>query len=251
MKLNAKVCIVTGGNRGIGFAIAKCYLEEGATVVVADIRQPSTEISELATDNHRLIYHQTDVSNSLSIQNMVDTVISAFGRIDVLVNNAGIEFAKTVIDTTEAEWDALMGVNLKGVFLVSKACLPHMIKSGSGVLVNVASELGVVGEANVAAYCASKGGVIMLTKAMAIDHGQHGIRINALCPGPIETELLNEVFQSCDDPQGLRESFEERIILNRLGHPQEIAKAALFLASDDSSFMTGADLIVDGGWTTW
>ena len=178
---------------------------------------------------------------------MVDAAVAEFEPIDVLVNNAGIEFYKPVTTTTEDEWDRLMGVNLKGVYLCSRAVIPVMRKPGA-VIVNMASELGLIGEANVAAYCASKGGVVMLGKAMAIDHGAEGVRVNALCPGPVATELLEGVFQSADDPAGLRRSFEQRVLLGRLGTPDEVAKAAVFLASEQSSFMTGASLVLDGGW---
>ncbi len=171
-----------------------------------------------------------------------------FDPIDILVNNAGVEFYKPVTTTTEAEWDGLMDANLKGVFLCSKAVIPHLRKPGAAI-VNIASELGLVAEANVAAYCASKGGVVMLTKAMAVDHGREGVRVNALCPGPVATELLEGVFQASADPEGLRRAFEQRIVLGRLGRPDEVAQAAVFLASEASSFMTGASLVLDGGWT--
>jgi NAD(P)-dependent dehydrogenase (short-subunit alcohol dehydrogenase family) len=150
---------------------------------------------------------------------------------------------------TESEWDQLMGVNLKGVFLCSKAAIPAMRVHRNGTIINIASELGVIGAAGVAAYCASKGGVVQLSKAMAIDDAEDGIRVNCLCPGPITTELLENVFASSLEPEKMRKGFEERTILNRLGRPDEIAAAAVFLASRESSFMTGANLIVDGGWT--
>ena len=180
---------------------------------------------------------------------MVRLAEARFGNVDILVNNAGVEFAKTVLDTTVEEWDRLMAVNLKGVFLCSKAIIPLMQMRGQGVIINIASELGLVGEANVAAYSASKGGVVMLTKAMAIDHGRSGIRVNCLCPGPVATQLLEDVFAGSPDPAGLRRSFEAATVLGRIGSPDEVAGAAAFLAGDDSTFMTGANLVIDGGWT--
>lgn len=250
MRLQDKVAIVTGGQRGIGFAIAEKFTREGAHVIIADIGDAADEAAQLsAIGANKARFYKTDVGSEYDVKNMVDAVVAEHGRIDVLVNNAGIEFYKPVTTTTEDEWDRLMRVNLKGVFLCSKAAIPAMRQSG-GVIVNVASELGIVGEANVAAYCASKGGVVMLSKAMAIDHGPEGIRVNCLCPGPVSTKLLEDVFRASDDPEGMRQGFEQRMILNRLGTPEECANAALFLASNESSFMVGANLVLDGGWTT-
>lgn len=249
MDFDGKVVMVTGANRGIGFAIAELFLKQGARVVIADVSPPGPDVSALMAtypDKVRLV--PMDVSSEHSVVSGVQSILKAWGRIDILVNNAGVEFYKPVTTTTEQEWDHLMGVNLKGVFLCSKAVIPHLTKPG-GVILNIASELGLVGEANVAAYCASKGGVVMLTKAMAIDHGPEGIRVNCLCPGPISTELMEGVFRASDDPDGMRHDFESRILLNRLGTPEEVAKAAIFLAGDESSFMTGTNLVLDGGWT--
>lgn len=249
MCLNNKTTIVTGAARGIGFAITQRFLAGGATVVMADVAPANGSVHELlARHPTRARYLETDVSVAASVQSMVNAAVAEFGPIDVLVNNAGVEFYKPVTTTTEDEWDHLMGVNLKGVFLCSRAVIPVMRKPGAAI-VNIASELGLVGEASVAAYCASKGGVVMLSKAMAIDHGAEGVRVNALCPGPVATELLQGVFDSVDDPAGLRQRFEQRILLGRLGAPDEVAKAAVFLASEQSSFMTGASMVLDGGWT--
>ncbi|MBN8953729.1 MULTISPECIES: glucose 1-dehydrogenase [unclassified Rhizobium] len=250
MRLRDKVAVVTGGQRGIGFAIARKFTREGAHVTIADIGNAAEEAASLsAIGANEARFIKTDVGSERDVKSMVDAVVAEHGRIDILVNNAGIEFYKPVTTTTEDEWDRLMRVNLKGVFLCSKAAIPAMRPSG-GVIVNVASELGLVGEANVAAYCASKGGVVMLSKAMAIDHGPEGIRVNCLCPGPVSTKLLEEVFLASDDPERMRRSFEQRMVLNRLGTPDECADAALFLASEESSFMAGANLVLDGGWTT-
>ncbi len=180
---------------------------------------------------------------------MIGKAVAAYGRLDVLVNNAGIELAKKVTETTEAEWDRLMGVNLKGVFLCSKAAILVMRRLGAGVIVNVASELGVVGGSDIAAYCASKGGVVQLTKAMAIDHAADRIRVNCVCPGPIATPLLESIIAQAGDPERERRSVVDRTLLRRLGEPEEIASVILFLASDESSYMTGALVMVDGGWT--
>ncbi len=251
MKLTDKVAIITGGQRGIGFAIAQRFAREGAHVVIADIddaSQVATTISATAKNVVQSI--KTDVGSEREVQALVKKTLKLHGRIDILINNAGVEFAKPITTTTEEEWDRLMHVNLKGVFLCAKTVIPAMRQSGGGVIVNVSSELGLVGEANVAAYCASKGGVVMLSKAMAIDHGPEGIRVNCLCPGPVTTQLLEDVFTSAPDPAAMRRTFEANTVLKRLGTPEEIAAAALFLACDESAFMAGADLVVDGGWTT-
>jgi len=250
MKLENKVAIITGAKRGIGYAIAARFISEGARVVLADINDATSEAQSLSESPGRAVSIKTDVSNDADVRALIHQTVELFGRIDILVNNAGIEFAKTVVTTTESEWDQLMAVNLKGVFLCSRAAIPVMQQQKTGVIINIASELGLVGEAGVAAYCASKGGVVMLSKALAIDHGPQGIRVNCLCPGPVTTQLLEDVFASSDDPAAMREAFESQTVLKRLGRPEEIAAAAVFLASDDSSFMAGADLVVDGGWTT-
>jgi len=167
----------------------------------------------------------------------------------VLVNNAGIELAKNATDTTEEEWDRLMNVNLKGVFLCSKAAALAMRQTGGGVIVNVASELGLVGAKEIAAYCASKGGVIQLTRAMAVDHAADNIRTNCVCPGPINTPLLDRIIATSADPSNERRTTLEKTLMNRLGEPCEIANVILFLASEESSYMTGSIVVADGGLT--
>lgn len=249
MRLKDRVALITGAQRGIGHAIATRFIAEGARVVLADVTDASAEADALCASGGEACYVRADVSLESDVSEMVREAEARFGNVDILVNNAGIEFARTVLDTTVAEWDRLMAVNLKGVFLCSRAIIPAMQRRGRGVIINIASELGLVGEANVAAYCASKGGVVMLTKAMAIDHGRSGIRVNCLCPGPVATQLLEDVFTSSPDPDGLRRSFEAATVLGRIGSPDEVAGAAAFLASDDSAFMSGANLVIDGGWT--
>lgn len=249
MKLKNRVAIITGAQRGIGYAIARRYLDEGAHVVLADLNDAHEQLPGLNGAQGTASFVKTDVSIDSQVRALVSKTLELHGRVDILVNNAGIEFAKTVVTTTEDEWDRLMAVNLKGVFLCSRAVIPVMQQQGSGVIINVASELGLVGEAGVAAYCASKGGVVMLSKAMAIDHGPQGIRVNCLCPGPVTTQLLEDVFAGSDDPEGMRRTFESQTVLKRLGRPEDIAAAAAFLASDDAAFMAGSDLVIDGGWT--
>ncbi|WP_424216262.1 SDR family NAD(P)-dependent oxidoreductase (plasmid) [Streptomyces sp. BI20] len=245
MHLAGKTAIVTGAARGLGAAIAARFAAEGADVVTADVLDAAGPAAKGIG-----LHVVCDLRDEAQVADLMCRTVEAYGRIDVLVNNAGIEFAKTILDTTVEEWDDLMSVNLRGVFLASKHAIPVMAAGGGGSIVNVASELALVADAGVAAYCASKGGVVQLTKAVAVDHARDGIRANALCPGPIDTELLRVVFAAAEDPQGLRADFERRTLLGRLGTAEEVAAAALFLASDESSNMTGANLVLDGGWTT-
>jgi len=249
MLLKNKVSIITGAGSGIGLAAAKCFAAEGARVILFDIKKAHREAERIKYRGGKAIFYQVDVSQAKEVETLFKKVINKFGRLDILVNNAGIELAKTVPETTIEEWDHLMEVNLKGVFLCSKAAIPAMKRQGSGVIINVASELGLVGGSEIAAYCASKGGVVQLTKAMAIDHAADHIRVNCVCPGPVETPLLRRIIASSRNPKEGRTQIIESVPLGRLGKPEEIAKVILFLASDESSFMTGAAVAVDGGWS--
>jgi len=249
MRLEGKVAIITGAQSGIGFATALRFAAEGAKVVVADIQDAQEVRSEMARGGAEVLFIQVDVSDALQVQSLVQETVAAYGRLDVLVNNASMELAKTVTDTTEAEWNRLMDVNLKGVFLCSRAAIPVMQPQGGGVIVNVASELGLVGGTEIAAYSASKGGVVQLTKSMAIDHASDRIRVNCVCPGPVATPLLEAIIENSSDPEQERRSIVKKTLLRRVGQPEEIANVILFLASDESSYMTGSIVIVDGGWT--
>jgi len=250
MRLNEKVAIITGAKSGIGFATALRFAAEGAKVVVADVRDATQEVREITKRGAEALFVQVDVSSELQVNALIEKTVAAYGHLDVLVNNAGMELAKKVTDTTEVEWDRLINVNLKGVFLCSKAAIPVMRRNGGGVIVNVASELGLVGGSEIAAYCASKGGVVQLTKAMAIDHAGDAIRVNCICPGPVSTPLLKAIIETSSDPEEEQRSIVEKTLLKRLGRPEEIANVILFLASDESSYMTGSVVVVDGGWTT-
>jgi len=249
MKSTGKVAIVTGAGSGIGLATARRLARDGCNVVVADVRDASQETTEIATGGGMTLFVRADVSLSRQAAALVDRAVEAFGRLDILVNNAGVDLAKKVTDTTEEEWDRLMSVNLKGVFLCSRAAIPAMQRSGGGVIVNVASELGLVGGSEVAAYAASKGGVVQLTKAMAIDHAESGIRVNCVAPGPVATPLLERIIASSSDPSAERASIVNKTLLKRLARPEEIANVIAFVASDEASYMTGAVIVVDGGWT--
>ena len=251
MRLKDKVALITGGTSGIGEATALLFAKEGAKVTITgrDEKRGHAVIEQILKHGGEAIFVRTDVRHADDCRSAVDETIRAFGRLDVLFNNAGVFYAHTTVDCSEEEWDLQIDINLKGTFLMSKFALPGMIKQGSGVIINNSSGWGIVGGDAAVAYCASKGGVVLLTKAMAVDHGRQGIRVNCICPGDVETPMLPE------DARFRGMKWEDYLAgcnnrpLGRIGTADEIAKAALFLASDDSSFMTGASLIVDGGGT--
>jgi NAD(P)-dependent dehydrogenase (short-subunit alcohol dehydrogenase family) len=251
MRLANKVALITGGTSGIGEASALLFAKEGAKVAIAgrNEKRGHAVTEQILKEGSQAIFICTDVRKWEQCHRAVDETVRAFGRLDILFNNAGIFYPNTAVDCTEEEWDLQIDINLKGTFLTSKASLPGMIQQGSGVIINNSSGWGIVGGDAAVAYCASKGGVVLLTKAMAIDHGRQGIRVNCICPGDVDTPMLPEDARM----RGLK--WEDYLAgcsnrpLGRIGTANEIAKAALFLASDDSSFMTGAAVVVDGGGT--
>lgn len=250
MDLLGKVAVVTGGDSGIGRAICELFAEEGARVVIADLSEGNDTASSISRRGGTAISVRTDVRSPDDVGHLVETTIAKFGGIDILVNNAGIELLKPMVETSEVEWDKVLDTNLKGVFLVSKYAVPEIIKRDGGAIVNIASQLGLVGLENFSAYCASKGGVVLLTKAMALELAQHKIRVNCICPGPIQTSMLERELLTESDPQSARKMWASRQPVGRLGRPEEVAHAALFLASSRrSSFITGHALVVDGGYT--
>lgn len=248
MRLNEKVCIVTGGASGIGRATCLLFAREGAKVVVADIAGAAA--SEVAKECGRdAIAIVVDVANRTSVRAMVDETVRRFGRIDVLVNNAGYGFKANVVDCDEDEWDKLIAVNLNGVFYGCKYAIPIMRAQGGGAIVNTSSALGSVGVRDRAPYCATKGAINALTRAMALDHVGENIRVNCIAPGSVETPIINSVMAVTPDPAALRRQLEARQAMQRMGSPEEIAYGILYLACDESSFVTGSTLTVDGGWT--
>jgi meso-butanediol dehydrogenase/(S,S)-butanediol dehydrogenase/diacetyl reductase len=251
MRLKGKACIVTGGGSGIGRATCLLFAKEGASVVVADKRQEAAEAvaAEGAASGATMLPTMMDVSRDDDAQRVVQQTVDAFGRLDVLVNNAGYGFAGTVVDTDEEAWDDLMAVNVRGVYLCSKHAIPAMAKNGGGAIVNTASVVAAVGIRNRAAYCASKGAVAALTRAIAIDHVAEGIRCNAVAPGTIDTPYFDEILRKSPVAADSRKALEARQLLGRLGTPEEIAAGILFLASDESRFATGTILTIDGGMT--
>src|SRR5215471_19722259 len=251
MRLADKVALITGGTSGIGKATAELFAKEGAKVVITgrNEQRGQTVADEIAKDNARTLFIATDVSRAADCRRAIDQTIEKFGSLHVLFNNAGVFYAHNAVECSEQEWDEQIDTNLKGTFLMSKYALPHMIRQGSGVIINNSSGWGLVGGDKAVAYCASKGGVVLLTKAMAIDHGRQGIRVNCICPGDVDTPMLPEDARLRGlDWKTYLAGCENRP-MGRIGTPEEIAKAVLFLASDDSSFMTGAALVVDGGGT--
>ena len=251
MRLLNKVALITGATSGIGEASALLFAQEGAKVAVSGRNATrGRQVTErILKSGGQGIFIQGDVSKADDCRRMVDETIHSFGRLDVLFNNAGVFFPHTALDCSEEEWDQQIDINLKGTFLMSKYALPPMIAQGGGVIINNSSGWGIVGGDSAVAYCASKGGVVLLTKAMAIDHGRQGIRVNCICPGDVDTPMLPEDarLRGLDWKNYLAGAANRP--MGRIGTPDEIAKAVLFLACDDSSFMTGTALVVDGGGT--
>jgi len=249
MKLEGKVALITGGNSGIGSATARRLAAEGAAVVITGRNaERGEEIArEIVEAGGQATFVRSDVRLADDCRNAVERTLERYGRIDILFNNAGVFHPKTIPDCTEEEWDETIDSSLKGAFLMSKYTIPAMIAQGGGSIIHTSSGWGIQGGDKAAAYCAAKGGLIVMAKAMAIDHGKHGIRVNCVCPGDVLTPMLH------DDAEKRGMSWDDYAKgaasrpLGRIGTVDEIADAVLFLASDDSSFVTGTALVVDGG----
>ncbi|MEB2356703.1 glucose 1-dehydrogenase [Bacillus pumilus] len=251
MNLAGKVVLITGGASGIGLAAVKLFLEHGAKVAVADINEKSGKHLVKSLAHEHLAYFKTDITNESDCQITVQSVLNQFGTIDVLINNAGIEIVSPVHEMTLEDWNHIVQVNLTGVFLMSKHALPHMLEKKSGSIINTGSVGGLVGWPDIPAYNATKGGVIQLTKSMAVDYAAHQIRVNCIAPGIIDTPLNEKSFLD-NHSESLEVVKKEKAKVNpllRLGKPEEIAGVMLFLASDLSSYMTGSVVTADGGYT--
>ncbi|GIK62389.1 MAG: short chain dehydrogenase [Chloroflexota bacterium] len=247
MRFKEKVVIVTGGATGIGRAASILFAAEGAHVLVADINPDKGQetLDAIRQDGGQATFFQVDVSNEAHVMALTQQADTQFGGVDVLFNNAGIGLSKAAADTSSSEWDKILGVNLKGCFFFCKYTLPLMQKRGGGSIVINASANGVMAEPAIAAYCASKGGLIAFTRSLALDYAKYNIRVNCINAGYIDTPINSEFFAT----PGSWEFAAKLHPIGRVGRPEEVAKAALFLASDDASFITGAALAVDGGLT--
>jgi NAD(P)-dependent dehydrogenase (short-subunit alcohol dehydrogenase family) len=247
--LRGKVAIVTGGGSGIGRATAMLMARERASVVIADLNHKAgtDALYEIASFGGHAVFEKADVSRSEDCARVVNRTQSEFGALHILFNNAGITRRADVVELDVAEWDRVMNVNVRSVFLMSKFAIPLLATSGGGSIINTASGWGLAGGPRAAAYCASKGAVVLLTKAMAIDHGPQNIRVNCICPGDTDTPMLrDEASQLHTEPEPFLAAAAKRP-LGRVGRPEEIAQAVLYLASDASSFVTGTAMVVDGG----
>jgi NAD(P)-dependent dehydrogenase (short-subunit alcohol dehydrogenase family) len=246
------VALVTGAGSGIGRAIAILFACEAAKVVVADLSEGDGKdtVELVKKDGGEAIFVQGDVSKSASVKRMVEVTVEKYGKLNILVNNAGVESTGSVVDATEENWDKVIDINLKGTFLCSKYCTPRIIESGGGAIINIASVLGLIGSKGEAVYCASKGGMISLTRAMALDFASQNVRVNCICPGSVLTPTFKRVMIASGGYDAAFARNLAKIPLGRVAKPEEIAQAALFLASEKSSYITGAALVVDGGWST-
>ena len=250
MRLENKVALISGGARGMGAAEARMFAREGAKVVIGDVldtegRQGEAEINQAGGE---CVFLHLDVTQGSEWQRAVEAAVTRFGKLDVLVNNAGIirpgGQAYLIEETSAEEWDLIMNVNAKGVFLGTKAAIPEMRKAGGGSIINISSNSAFVGFPRSASYCSSKAAVHIFTKCAAIEYAKEGIRVNSVCPGSIDTPMTGRRLA---DPELQRET-EARQPLGRTAHPDEVAYGVLFLASDESSFMTGSELLIDGGY---
>ncbi len=249
MRLKDKVAIVTGSTSGIGEATAVLFAREEAKVVVTGRRQEEGErvVKQINDEGGEAIFVQADIRQEDQVKRLVETTVETYGTVDILFNNAGAMMSKDLHETTNDEWDLVMDVDLRGVFWCSKYVIPIMKERGGGSIVMCSSANAIVAEPSLAAYCAAKGGVNGLTRAMALDYGPYNIRVNALCPGYIDTPLGDDYFNSQPDPEAARRAAGALHALGRLGTTTEMANCALFLASNESSFVTGECLVADGG----
>ncbi len=247
-RMDGKVALISGGARGQGAAEARLFAQEGAKVVIGDVldAEGTSVAAEIAESGGDALFVHLDVTHEEDWRSAIGAATSSFGKLDILVNNAGIWRGGRVEDTTVEDWDMILDVNAKGVFLGTKLAIPEMRKAGGGSIINISSTAGLVGSTRSSAYTASKGAVRLFTKATAVQYAKEGIRANSIHPGPIDTAMIQQVWQGEEQN---REAAIARTPLGRIGTPEDVAYGALFLASDESSFMTGSELVIDGGST--
>lgn len=250
-QLDGKVALVTGGAMGIGRASVVRLAKAGAKVVFADINEPEANetLKLVQAENGKAEFFCTDVANTSDIKNIVTHTFEKYGKIDILHNNVGVALGGTVIETSDDVWNKVIEVNLTSVFRFCKYVIPYMIQNGGGSIVNSASVQGLMGFDGWAAYAASKGGILSLTRQIASEYAKHNVRVNSIAPGTIETPMNTKIFSEVDDPQVLIDSWNRMHPIGRFGQPEEIAEIVLFLASDASSFITGQCIVADGGMT--
>lgn len=251
MTLKDNVSLITGAASGIGRATALRFAQEGAVVVAVDLDEAGVVATQqlIAAQGGQALALCVDVSQEVAIKDAIATTLTTYGRLDILFNNAGLSILKSIPDTTEADLDKLLSVNFKGVFFGCKHAMPIMAKQGSGVIINTASELALVGQPLYGAYCATKGAILAFTRTLALECAPQGIRANAICPGPVATPLLQVEFDLAENPVAEAAAAAKDIPAGRLGMPEDIASLVAFLASDEASFIHGAALTADGGRT--
>ena len=252
-RLKGKVALITGGGTGIGRACAAMFAREGARVAVAGRRRAPLEaaVAEIIAAGGEALAVECDVTNRSQVEGAIRATAQRFGRLTSLVNNAGVLLVATVEETSDEDWARVIAANLTGTFLVSRAALPELRRAGGGTIVNVASVLGLIGMKQRAAYITSKTGVVGLTRAMALDHAADGIRVNCICPAIVETELVRDLYKKQADPAAAMRARAATLPVGRLGQPEDVANMAVFLASEESSWLTGAALPLDGGLTAY
>ena len=247
MRLRDKVALITGAGRGIGRAIARAFSREGAHVAIAEIDSSlgAEAAAEISASGRRSLFVQADLSRKDEIDAVVSQVLAVFGRINILVNNAGIHLTNQFLDVSEEDYDRLLSTNLKGPFFCGQAAARHMVGAGGGSIVNISSVSAEIADPGSSAYCVSKGGIQMLTRAMALELAKYHVRVNAIMPGTIRTDLGGWY-----ETEEARTYLEQRVPWGRFGHPDEVAGSAVFFASDESEYITGASILVDGGLRT-
>jgi NAD(P)-dependent dehydrogenase (short-subunit alcohol dehydrogenase family) len=249
-KLTDKVAIVTGAAQGIGLGIARVFAAEGAKVILSDVNDAAgaTAAAELRASGGQVVYIHADITRDDDVRRLVAAAAERFGRLDIVVNNAGVVAVQTVEESSVEDWDRVMAINVRSIFLTTKHALPHLRAAGGGSILNVASVSSFVGQQGTPAYCASKGAALMLTRSLAVDYGRERIRVNCICPGITDTPMLRYHARHADDPDAHLRRRLERVPSGEMLYPDDMGRAAAFLCSDEAAGITGTSLVVDGGY---